>query len=554
MRPFRTPLCLVSFALLLSACTVGDDPFVGGASEVIVPDCHEPRLTTEGKITGALSRTGQVCAYMGVPYAKPPVDTLRFAPPEPPAPRTGTLRATQAGSVCIQKTETSMIGSFGVPVMGEEDCLFLNIWRPAGENLPVMVFIHGGAFVLGAGSWAMYDADHLAQEGVVVVTINYRMGPLGFMASPALQAESPDGSTGNQGIQDQMQALRWVRDNIASFGGDPDNVTIFGESAGAMSVCTLLTAPAAEGLFHKAIMQSGACTGVSYLERGYANAVTFAEQVGCERSTSEEELACMRGRPVDELMDEWTFDVLLDGLQPHVDGVLVPDVPLYSLREGKHHDVPMLAGSNADEVRPVALTNPNSLTLRDIGWDVYFDAVGRLYPEEQAREIESLYGPDHFENAFDSWYTLKSDFALTCPTLLSAEALSERQTAYHYLFAWSELGALAEVVGAVHGLELFLLFGNYDVFNMVIPDEHKSDVLDLSAGMRHAWAAFARDGTPSLPGRPAWPTVEEGSYVLMAEPRVDADIKRAECDFWDELLPIGMDQFTADVNAIVDEL
>lgn len=241
-------LFLLALMFTVAAC--------GGEQAARTATMREPLLDS-GPINGV--QEGGVWVYKGIPYAAPPVGELRWKEPQPAEPWKEVRPCTEFGPACPQPSSDDQGGFMAV---GEtsEDCLYLNVWSPAetpGERLPVMVWIHGGAFRTGAGSQAVYDGVNLAEKDVVVVTINYRLGPLGFFAHPLLTEESPNGSSGNYGLLDQVAALEWVERNIASFGGDPDNVTVFGESAGAMSICDLMASPLAEGLFDRAIVQSG---------------------------------------------------------------------------------------------------------------------------------------------------------------------------------------------------------------------------------------------------------------------------------------------------------
>jgi para-nitrobenzyl esterase len=553
MRKFC--LLLAASALLASgsaACTTGDAELEPVTNLAL--DCAAPRDTTEGPVSGRPTRTRQSCAYMGIPFAAAPVGDLRFAPPQPPPVRKMLLRAKEAGKVCLQKTDVSSVTALPIiPTYGDEDCLFLNIWRPMGEKLPVMVFIHGGAFTLGAGSWGTYDGDLLTEEGVIVVTVNYRLGPFGFLAHPALRDEDALGSTGNQGILDQIEALRWVKANIASFGGDPDNITIFGESAGAMSVCTLMATPLAAGLFQRAIMESGGCKAVATTETGYAFAAGYAQDVGCAGAPDAAQLACMRAKPADELIEEMQFDVLASALQPHVDGVVLTDLPLNMLDKGSNAAV-MLGGSNANEVQAVSLTNPHSFTLRTTSWKDYGIALRSAFGVTMATEIARFYGAAHHPNPFDSWFTLKSDYALTCPTLLGVLKAAKSGPAYHYLFDWSELGAVGEAMGSAHAFELFFIFGALDTFHLLIPDESLPAALALAERMRGLWGSFARTGVPAAQGMPVWPEVAGGSMLLAEKPEIIADLKREACAFWAPHLPVGIENLTADVNEILNHL
>jgi para-nitrobenzyl esterase len=539
---------LIVGLLLLGACTDSEGPSFWESTPV-APDCSEPLETVQGKMTGRISRTGATCEYVGVRYAKPPVGELRFAPPQPLPAGTGTIAATTYRDQCLQKYSIDQMGvEANLGVVGKEDCLFLNIWRPQGEDLPVMLFIHGGAFTIGAGSWNVYEGDLLAQEGVIVVTINYRLGPMGFFAYGPGVTEGVDG---NQGIRDQIAALQWVKENIASFGGNPGNVTIFGESAGSMSVCTLLASPLAKGLFHAAIMESGGCKSVASLETGYAHAASYAVDTGC--SGAVDPLACMRKLPEDELIRDMNFDLILSALEPHVDGTVLTASPLEMIRSGDFNRVPLIAGSNQDELQIVALTNPDNLKLKTASWGDYYAALEASLDATTASGLRKHYNQAEYANPFDAWFISRTDRALACPTLLGAQAVAEHGLpAYHYIFNWEDLGALSRALGSVHALELFFVFGSLHWMHPAIPTERLDDAQKLSKQMRGLWASFARDHVPSADGMPAWPELGEGSLVINTESVVDAAIKRAACAWWDPYLPTGLEEVIDGVNALVE--
>lgn len=541
----------LAFYVLISAlvaCSVEADPWdtVSGLER---PDCAAELATAEGKVTGAPSTTGGACEYRGLRYAAPPVGDLRFAPPAPAPKHAEVKAATVYGPQCLQKYGIDQMGvDLDLLTVGKEDCLFLNVWRPVGERLPVMVFIHGGAFVIGGGSWGIYDGDLLSQEGVVVVTINYRLGPLGFLAYPA---GLTDGVAGNQGILDQIAALRWVKDNIAAFGGDPGNVTVFGESAGGMSVCTLLASPEARGLFHAAIIESGGCKAVAELSTGYAHAVSYAADVGCAGAT--DKLACMRQVPAVDLMKDMQFDVILSALEPHVEGEVVPQIPLEQIRAGTFNKVPLLAGSNANEVKIVAMTNLNNLKLKNASWGEFYEGLDATFGVTDATQLRKFYGQEDFATPFDAWFMLKTDMVLGCPTLIAAQSVAEQGVpAYHYVFNWDDLGSLSETIGAVHGLELFFVFGTMKGLQPIVPEDQFDGALRLSKRMRQTWANFARNHAPSADGLPEWPRVEKGTVVLDVDSAVDLDIKRDACAWWDARLPVGLENQTQGFHGLVE--
>jgi para-nitrobenzyl esterase len=534
--------------VFLAACsTPTDEP--GLAVAEARPDCTVEVKTAQGTVVGASSISGLTCAYKGIRYAAPPVGDLRFAPPAPP-PSFGKAKLGGFGEHCLQKYGIKQMGlNLDLLTEGKEDCLFLNVWRPEGENHPVMVFIHGGAFTIGAGTWGIYDGDLLAQEGVVVVTLNYRLGPLGFLAMPA---HVTDGVAGNQGILDQLAALEWVQANIQHFGGDPKNVTVFGESAGGMSVCTLIASPKAAGLFHAAIIESGGCKAVAELATGYAHAASYAVDTGCAGAA--DPLACMRKIDAVTLMKDMQFDVVVSALEPHVDGDVVPGVPLERIRAGTFNKVPVLAGSNANEVRITALTNPHNQSLKTAPWSEYYRALEATFGAADASALRELYGSANFDTPFDAWFMLKTDYILGCPSFLAAKSLGAAGVdAYHYIFAWNELGALQDTIGTVHGLELFFVFGTYPGLQLTFPNDAVAGAEKLSRQMRRTWATFAKTHAPGAEelGLPAFPKVSAGSMVFDVASQTDAQIKRAACQFWDARLPLGLEHQASGFNDLV---
>ena len=325
-----------------------------------------PKRTVEteyGPVTGYI--LGGAAAFKGIPFAAPPVGPLRWRPPEPPARWTEPIDATSIGCVCPQDTKI-------FPVFGQigEDCLSLNIWTPEetkGGPFPVMVWLHGGGFSTGSGSMPIYDGTYFASLGIVTVTINYRLNALGFLAHPELTAESPGRTSGNYGLTDQVFALKWVKENISRFGGDPGNVTVFGESAGGASVVSLLSSPLAAGLFHRAIAQS--CGNAPsllrklgesnrHLESAEAVGLKFAQKLGIDAGKGA--LRKMRALPAQELAEAWFKYVMEDATgasftgswqinQLTIDGYVLHDSPANTFAKGKQNNVPLIAGTTADE-------------------------------------------------------------------------------------------------------------------------------------------------------------------------------------------------------------
>ena len=363
----------------------------------------EPVAVDGGAVSGELSLDGRVAIWRGIPYAAAPVGELRWRPPQPVEPWEGARECAQFGPACPQPPSPTAITRG--PGVQSEDCLYLNIHAPHGGPegpFPVMVWIHGGGCTIGAGSLDVYDGEMLARQGAVVVTINYRLGPLGFLAHPLLSAESPDGVSGNYGMLDQIAALQWVQRNIAGFGGDPGCVTIFGESAGGASVARLLVSPLAEGLFHRAIAQSGAARGHNRHLRGEREGLPPMERVGeevfaalgCDRA--DDPLAAARAVSPAELIAAAHPQVGLLGPGTKygwvVDGWALPENPELLLAGGRMHRVPVMAGSNADDGSmfadraPIRTPAGYRFALRRLAGD-RADELLALFPVQTAEEI-----------------------------------------------------------------------------------------------------------------------------------------------------------------------
>ncbi|MCU1455860.1 MAG: Carboxylesterase type, partial [Acidimicrobiales bacterium] len=393
----------------------------------------------------------------------------------------------------------------------DEDCLYLNVWTPAcdGARRPVMVWLHGGSYVFGSGSTPWYDGARLAARDAVIVTVNYRLGAFGYLYLDEL-APGFEGS-GNAGLLDQVAALRWVRDNIAGFGGDPTNVTLFGESAGAMSVGTLLATPSAAGLFRRAILESGAASHVHEPQ----DAVDVAEQILAAAGT---DAAGVRDLPAAELLAAGA--VVLeragaDGLtfQPVVDGLTLPEKPLDRLRSGAAADVDVLIGTNADEMTMFLLLGLDSLEARA---NVLFEPAGYA-PGEALRVYRQRLAevPDD-----QVWCAVLSDHTFRIPALRLAEVqVDQGGSAWVYLFTYPT-PAFGGLLRSAHALEIPFVFDNLDaqgVWRFVgeITPAHRA----LASAMADAWVAFARDGLPAAPGLPDWP-----AYDLEQRPTMRFDI------------------------------
>lgn len=472
----------------------------------------------EGEVVGGTRR------FLGIPFAAPPVGALRWRPPQPPTPWSGTLQTKQFSSACPQRPST-----LGTP-SENEDCLYLNVWTPdpaPSEPLPVMVWFHGGGnefgstgdeIPLGLGG-LIFDGQILTERhDVVVVTTNYRLGRLGFFAHAALAAEDPDYPyAGNQGLLDQRQALEWVKSNIVPFGGDPDRVTIFGESAGSADVCLHMVSPGSRGLFHRAISESGGCTTrQDTAAEGAATAARMAEAVGCAGAA--DELACLRSVSVASLLDSGVpFGVTVDG------GFLTQQ-PRDAFAAGDFADVPYVIGANADEGTIFFLGFPPVTTDAE-----YLDALRERYGD-RAEEIAALYPPEKYGTHQDALERVVGDAGLVCGTYDSALRAAEAGAdVYLYNFGrWVQIPELVPLdLRALHGAEIAYVFGS--------PPPPTADDAALADAIQGYWTRLARDGDPNGEGAVVWPRYDRASdqrLNLDVPISVVSGFRSAECAYW----------------------
>ena len=468
--------------------------------------------TKQGKVEGE-ERNG-LSIFRGIPYAQPPVGARRWSAPEPVAPWAGVRPAKEFGPCAPQNlVALDMLEAFKITEPQSEDCLFVNVWTPGvdGARRPVLVWIHGGAFTIGSGAQSVYDGAPLAKRGdVVVVTVNYRLGPLGFLRlSELTNGRIP--STGNEGMLDQVAALVWVRENIAAFGGDPENVTIFGESAGGMSVGTLLGLPRARGLFHKAIPQSGACNTAGTAEHAALVADRYVTLLGVGREpdalravtpaqllAASAALAGPPGTPNEEV----------GGLpfQPIVDGEVQPRRAIESLARGSAAGVPVMVGSTLDEWKLFMPADPSNFTLTDEG--LLRRCERRMGPA--GKGVLDTYRKARAERGLpvtpaELWGAIETDRIFRMPALRLAETqLAHQPRVYNYLFTWPS-PMLGGMLGSCHALELGFVFGTHRDPGMANFSGAGPAADALSEHMMDAWLAFARSGDPSTPAAGAWP-------------------------------------------------
>ena len=472
-----------------------------------------PELSIEqGKIRGLVQ--GEVVTYKGIPYATPPIGELRWKAPEPPAKWDGVRDCFEFGAACPQNfipvaaaIPMAAVKSFS------EDCLTLNVYRPANstkEKLPVMVWIHGGGYVEGAASQGLYEGSELAKRGIVLVTINYRLGAFGFLAHPALSEESKQNISGNYGILDQIQALRWVQRNIAAFGGDPDCVTVFGESAGGGSVICLMVSPLAKGLFHRAIAQSAPEMTLRDLKKetiGRPSGEETGKEIVAKCGVgSNVDASGLRQVSVEKLVDAFPGpkvigqDISLANAQlptgPYVDGVVIPEDPNVALAAGRYHKVPLMIGNTRDEA-VLFLLMVRLPTKREHYENVIAKEFGEL-----ADRILAVYPPAAEANAIR-----KTSIHLMTDLIFGAQA---RNTALHsahagqntYKYLFSRAARVMNVSAAFHGCDVFYVFGR----DLMLREEWDKK---LSQMTQQYWVNFAATGDPNGAGLPAWPTYQE---------------------------------------------
>lgn len=500
--------------------------------------------TRYGKLEGV--DVGGAVAFKGVPYAAPPLGERRWAPPERPASWSGVRRTAAFAPVSPQtQTPIRVLDAFFIEEPQSEDCLYLNVWTPAvdGARRPVLFWIHGGGFAIGSGSQSLYDGAALARRGdVVVVTVNYRLGPLGFLHLRELTGGRIP-ATGNEGILDQIAALEWVRENIVGLGGDPANVTIFGESAGGMSVGTLLGLPRARGLFHKAVPQSGAAQTVSSLER----AVRVAERLLAGLGIRHDDATALRSVPPKRLLEEVDRLAGAPGAmmapefgmlwKPVLDGTVLAKLPLDQIRAGSAAGVALLAGSTLDEWKLLGLGDPAALSLDEAGLGERMRAAlsgsdpGSLidaYRRARSARSEPV-------TPFELHSALETDrlFRMPALRLLEAQAQHDPRT-YGYLFTWPS-PMMGGLLGACHALELGFVFGTHATQGMRDFCGSGSAADALAESMQDAWTAFAKSGDPSCAATGPWRPYradERAMLVLGEKNALEIDPRSEERRAW----------------------
>ncbi len=475
---------------------------------------NDPVRTDSGMVLGIPGTNPDITVFKGLPFAAPPVGELRWRAPKPVAPWNGVRKADEFGPMCMQAA-----GRGGAASKMSEDCLYLNVWTAAkspSEKRPVLLWIHPGGYTSGSGASPATDGEALAKKGVVVVTINYRLGSLGFFSHPELTKESDRNASGNYALMDQTAALEWVQKNIAGFGGDPKRVTVDGDSAGAASIGNLVASPHDKGLFQRAIAESGAWLGLSV---AHMNTLAEAEQNGVKAGT----LAELRAKPAAEILK-------IRGGGPIIDGWFLPEDPAKVFAEGRQNDVPVLLGSNKDE--GTFFAQPTTAAK-------YVEGIHRRYADPAlADQYLKIYPGATDEEANDSQLrAFRDELGWVMRNWASLQSKTGKSKAYLYYFTHEPPAANAASprggrgTGATHGSEAAYVFEN------LLPPRPWTDLdRQVADTLSSCWVNFATNGNPNGKGLPEWPAFDKKSsdrrMVLGDKAAVGPGLERAQVDFY----------------------
>jgi para-nitrobenzyl esterase len=508
-----------------SADASGFDSADSGGSSTVV-------TVAGGSLQGIVE--GATVSFRGIPYASAPVGARRWKRPAAPTAWAGIRDATAFGHICPQ------IGGAGAQV-GDEDCLFLNVWTPSprpSSPLPVIVFIHGGDWIYGSGSLAAYDGTLLAEAGpAVVVTINYRLGATGFLALPELAAEDPNGSTGDYGLLDQQAALGWVQQNIAAFGGDPARVTMWGQSAGAWSTFMHLGSPLGRGLFATAFAESGGTGARDLATAESAVGSVYASALGCAGDAGAALLSCLRAVPGSKVAlpapsgHSWG---------PVIDGYVLTEPVTTTFAAGRQAHVPVLLGTTSREYGsaglPVTPPGPPVASVTTVA--EYEAAVPLVVGASNAAQVLAQYPASAYPSAQAAYIAMLDDWGMLCPQRRVSRALvaSQAEPVWRYLYSHTDSTGPLATAGAVHAADLPFWFGTFPSFH-VTPDSAETA---LSVAMAGYLTRFASTGDPNGSGSDAvaWPAYAAGAdpYLGLADvPIAGVGIDTSACDFWDHL-------------------
>ena len=504
--------------------------------------------TQYGQVQGSVN--GNVYQFLGIPYAKPPVNQLRWKAPENPDSWTGILNTTAFKPACPQK-DFKPDNSF--TIKGDEDCLYLNIWTPqlGAAQKAVMVFIHGGGNQQGSasdssGGTYLYFGKNLSERGdVVVVTIQYRLGPLGFLVHPGLEAENPNNKSGNYAVLDQILALQWIKNNIANFGGDTSRIMIFGESAGGSNVGNLLLTPLSAGLFHRACIQSAVPVIEDYnvaKNKGIAYVDSFISS-----GTPTQKIAHMRSLPADSLLfmmeSPLQGGVVSSKWKTVKDDVIFNEFAMDALKNGNFHKVPFMIGSNSEEM---SISAPTVVTPAMVS-----ALINTYIPPIHRPQANILYPPgNNNTEAKQSYISILTDAQFTSTTRRAAQCVSVNspEPVYRYFFTYRHSVAALAPYGAYHGMELFYVFNNWENATLGQGVLFKPSDDSVQNIMREYWVNFAKTGNPNNSNLPNWVTYNASTdcYLeIKATPISNqCGIRTTECNFWDNVINFTPCTFT----------
>jgi para-nitrobenzyl esterase len=520
-------ILLVATILFFGACILP-------VASKLAANCSESGsdivCTEQGSVRGVVE--GEMLAFKGIPYARPPVRALRWRPPEPAEPWQGVRDGSRYGSMCPQ--------IIGKEVKGEEDCLFINIWRPREkpvQPLPVMVWLTGGGnhSLSGEGTAGFgevaYNGEKLVPQGVVFVSYNSRLGVLGFLAHPALNAERPEKISGNYGSFDQIAMLRWLKRNVAAFSGDPNKIFLFGTSAGGGNICALMTSPLTRGLIHGVAMQSSVPMGCEIQTMADSEGGTgrrVAKAVGCDTG---DVASCLRGKSVAEIVSAvpGTFTVLPRLYGPNMDGHIFPDQPLKLIMAGKYPSMPVIIGNTSGE------TGTWADTAGQVTDDAsYAAAIDKVFGATARERILATYPAKSYPTPRAAFIQVTTDAEFTCQSRRVARSLAkvQKEPVYRYIFGHSlENDAELKSRGASHTIEHAFLFRQ----RKYAPTDADLVVQRQMVGY---WARMARSGNPNGGKDPEWPSVSPDNDVYLEIGATTAAKKgpaSAHCDFWDTM-------------------